>query len=553
MGRKGITWSLIGLLASVLLALNDFVLAGILQSLMSISGVESDSQSELFSELNLGILEISVGIVIVGLVKGIFVFLVNLSSNITKENVNLRLRKLTLFDFLMNKEEKLASTIHTEIGELFPKASMFIFCSVNTIGALLQFGVLVLLMASMAFTETVFALASLFALGITYRAFNRRIVGTAEKVPIAQAELLEQVDCAAKNKTFIHICQTQGREYLNCEKRVDDYYFNSVYSSIFASIAPQLPVVVGMSLVAAIIYGSQQYVSTPVSVLIAFLFLFVRLIQQVSVVVSSVASCLRFLPHFRESCSLYDRVTKEYGDRAFSFKVTGGFSPKSLARNNTPVIDVQGIAYGWNSSKQLFDDFSLKVPAGGVLGILGPSGSGKSTLLRLLLGLSLPTKGKVLIDGQYANDFLEKRYDSIGYAGPDPFLFPGTVRDNIVYGLNYNPTDNEIWEALASSALKETLEKIDRGLGYELGPNGVGLSTGQKQRLSIARAFLRKPKLLILDEATANLDLDTERTIMDYIENRMSDTTVVIVTHRPAVAAKCKQRVDLENLGALAY
>lgn len=179
-------------------------------------------------------------------------------------------------------------------------------------------------------------------------------------------------------------------------------------------------------------------------------------------------------------------------------------------------------------------DISFKTTMGKTVAFVGPSGSGKTTLVKLLVGLYHPMEGKILYNGHPQNEIdLNSLREHIGFVTQDAQLFSGTIRENLLF-VNPKATDAEILDVLHKAACQSLLERADKGLDTVIGEGGVKVSGGEKQRLSIARALLRKPTLLVFDEATSALDSLTEeeigKTIRDVSESR--DHITILIAHR---------------------
>lgn len=190
--------------------------------------------------------------------------------------------------------------------------------------------------------------------------------------------------------------------------------------------------------------------------------------------------------------------------------------------------------YGEQSEKEsVLNNLSLTLSKGKWMGIEGATGAGKSTLLNLLLLLYAPIEGAVLLDGTDCTKISKKWYRSnISVVNQTPFLFAGTVRENMML-VNDKLTVDDIWRALDEVMLTGLVKSSGKGLDMDIGEDGTLLSGGEKQRLAIAIAFAAKKPLIILDEATSNLDVDTERYIRDIIRNKVDNgLTVLSVSHR---------------------
>lgn len=185
-----------------------------------------------------------------------------------------------------------------------------------------------------------------------------------------------------------------------------------------------------------------------------------------------------------------------------------------------------------DGQEMVLENFSLKVPHGTNVAIVGETGAGKSTLVNLVCRFFEPTKGEVLIDGKNANDRSQLwLHSAIGYVLQSPHLFSGTVRDNLKYG-KPDATDEEIMRALKLVSAEFVIEKMDKGLDSDVGEGGGMLSTGEKQLLSFARAIISDPKILVLDEATASIDTLTEKKIQDAIDTVIKGRTSFVIAHR---------------------
>jgi ATP-binding cassette subfamily B protein len=196
---------------------------------------------------------------------------------------------------------------------------------------------------------------------------------------------------------------------------------------------------------------------------------------------------------------------------------------------------------------QVIRNFSLKVPAGSTIGIVGRSGSGKSTLTKLLQGMYTVQLGAVKIDGVDIRE-IDKSHlrSSIGVVLQDNYFFSGSIRSNISM-TKPNATLEEIIYAAKLAGADEFIVKTTRGYDTMLEENAVNLSGGQRQRLAIARALLTNPPILIFDEATSALDPESEQFIRNNLKAIAKDRTVIIVSHRLSIVSGADQILTLEN------
>ena len=197
-------------------------------------------------------------------------------------------------------------------------------------------------------------------------------------------------------------------------------------------------------------------------------------------------------------------------------------------------VRLEGVSFAYQDSGEplVISDLDLTIQAGKTTAIVGPSGAGKSTIADLVMGLIQPDEGRVLVDERPLRAEQRRAWRSkIGYVPQDTFLFHDTVRENLLWA-RPDASDGEIREALRLAAAEDFVSRLPEGMETVLGDRGVRLSGGERQRLALARALLRKPSLLILDEATSNLDSENERRIQSAIEKLHGSMTILIITHR---------------------
>jgi ATP-binding cassette, subfamily B, bacterial MsbA len=189
-------------------------------------------------------------------------------------------------------------------------------------------------------------------------------------------------------------------------------------------------------------------------------------------------------------------------------------------------------AYRDNPQANILSDVSLEVSPGEILALVGPSGAGKTTLVNLILRFFDPTSGRVLIDGHDLRMVkLKSLREQVGIVPQDTLLFGGSVRDNILYG-KLDASDHELIQAARSANAHEFIETLPQGYETIVGERGIKLSGGQRQRIAIARAILKDPAILLMDEATSSLDSESEGQVQEALTRLMQDRTSLVIAHR---------------------
>ncbi len=199
------------------------------------------------------------------------------------------------------------------------------------------------------------------------------------------------------------------------------------------------------------------------------------------------------------------------------------------------LVSFRDVSFSYPNGSEVLHQITFNLKKGKTYAFVGPTGGGKTTTASLIARLYDPTKGTVLLDGHDIRSFsAEERVKRIGFILQDPFLFSGTIRENILYGNEeFRESKNgELKEILHDSGLESLLMRFENGLDTKVDVSGDGISLGQKQLIAFMRAVLRKPDLLILDEATANIDTVTEKLLEDILQKLPVSTTKVIIAHR---------------------
>jgi ATP-binding cassette subfamily B protein len=199
------------------------------------------------------------------------------------------------------------------------------------------------------------------------------------------------------------------------------------------------------------------------------------------------------------------------------------------------------------SERAAISDLSITAKPGEMIALVGPSGSGKSTFINLVIGFLRPQSGTVRIDGRDLSDYDLRSYRQfISVVPQESVLFEASVRDNVIYGLG-SVNEKTLQSALAAANAEEFVAELPEGVDTLVGERGARISGGQKQRLAIARALIRNPRILILDEATSALDSQSELAIQTALDSLMRERTTFVVAHRLSTVRKADQILVLDK------
>lgn len=275
---------------------------------------------------------------------------------------------------------------------------------------------------------------------------------------------------------------------------------------------------------AGVVYVSHALLGVPAAALFLLLFLFARLMPRVTSIPERLQTIAALLPSLAAVCELQARCHAAAEPPASQ--------PRDIRLTDSVRLEGVSFAYGPGTDEPAVSGISLAIPAGATTAIVGASGAGKTTVADILMGLLTPAEGRVIVDGEpLGPECLAAWRSQIGYVPQDTFLFHDTVRANLRWA-RPDATDADLDLALRMAAAADFVQALPAGLETVVGDRGSRLSGGERQRLSLARALLRQPSLLILDEATSSLDSENERRIQTAIADLHQQVTIVIITHR---------------------
>lgn len=239
------------------------------------------------------------------------------------------------------------------------------------------------------------------------------------------------------------------------------------------------------------------------------------------------------------------KVTDELADEERSLE----WGEQSLIKTSTPpALKMVDVGFSYGESQFTLKNITAEIPPYGQVAIVGRSGSGKTTLLHLIGGLIPPVDGELMINGERMSIYKEDDwFDQLSYISQHPYIFSGTIGENIAIGSKVDASSEEVKKAAKQAGIFEMIQTLEKGFNTPVGEAGRGLSGGEKQRLAIARAFLKKPAIILFDEPTIGLDLRTEQILQTSIKQLANHSTVITVAHRLHTIKNADQILFLEK------
>jgi ATP-binding cassette subfamily B multidrug efflux pump len=379
---------------------------------------------------------------------------------------------------------------------------------------------------------TFFAFVPLPMASILVQYFGARIHRRFERIQAMFSDISAKAQENFSGARLIRAFAQEEAEIASFETANREYIKRSLYLvRLMAMLWPTLEFVLGLSLMITLLVGGHEVVSHRISVgqFTAFNVYMVQLTWPmiavgwvVNLFQRGTASVVRIDELLKQRPDIADTPT------ATDIPVTGG-------------IEFRNLTFAYPDAPPVLHDINLRIPAGTSLAIVGPTGSGKSTLVGLVPRLHDAAPGTVLIDGQPVRNFtLAMLRKSIGFVPQETFLFSETIHQNIAFG-RPDASPEQVEEAATIAHISTEILEFPKGFETEVGERGLTLSGGQKQRTAIARAVVRDPKILILDDALASVDTYTEERILSGLKRVMEGRTTIFISHRISTARNADQ------------
>ncbi len=415
-------------------------------------------------------------------------------------------------------------------------------------------GVIGISMIAIAPVTTGIVLLAMLVLGAVTRALGDRILSSAIGLKREWESTNRRLLVSIRNLLLIQIYGTQRLEERKAQSSLVKYRMHFDTYHRVSGIRFALPSFLGIAAVCTIILFSHMSAELVAGALVSYLYLLMRFVQSVSELSKQYSYVVLNKP-------LLDASLGWWRDEARG-RITPNIPLLNLAAHESGPIGwrLRDVTFAYpESAHPVIEGLHLEVAPGGSVMLRGPSGAGKTTVLLLVLGMLEPDAGAIDVRmtragasgaWQPLHEVRNLVLPSIGYVGPESFLIEGTIRENVLYGLHLTTTDDEVGEALRMAEC-DFVQQLSLGMHHRITEQGQGLSAGQKQRIALARALLRKPSALVLDEATANLDSETEERIIRTLKKLKGRVTIIAVTHRDAMMRIADQVVALKGEGRL--
>ncbi|WP_158996756.1 ATP-binding cassette domain-containing protein [Pigmentibacter ruber] len=563
LGKRGLKYLCFAILAAIGIAVVELSISIIIQLLLgSFNFISTPNKIFNYEIPKISLNKVTILLLVVAIVR----FAVQLTTTQTaaflKDYILLKLKRNYVYRILFdeNIKDKNPSTINFTLAEVFTKSSEFVLNFTHFIFMFMQSLFIFFLLFLVAWKEAIVATTGISIIGITIIYINKKVSLFAKQVPNEQKIVNEGIEKIARNFLFIKLMRKREDEFNVTSNALKNYSTKSVSANFFSNLSAQTGPFLGIFLLVFIIIISYSVWHTNSVVLLSFIYLLARFVQSLSILSGYFGNAVIYYPQYKLSLDSINsedffHISKENNSKiSFFGPIKNTKSSENQKQNSitvsdkidSPDITIKEVTFSYPNSNPLFKNLNLNISKGAQIGLIGSSGTGKSTILMLMTGILKPNEGEVIIGGLPAWEYISRNETRIGYVGPEPFLIKGTLKENLSYGLSRKVSDNEIIEALQLVSLSDILN--EKGLDYMLDENFAGLSAGQKQRICLARSILNKPSLMILDEATANLDETNELLIAKVLSNIKNSCTTIIVSHRYGILTYADEIIDIKNI-----
>ncbi|MEW5552552.1 ABC transporter ATP-binding protein [Peribacillus frigoritolerans] len=415
-------------------------------------------------------------------------------------------------------------------GLISEHLSNFVTGIISIVGSMIVLLVLDWKMTLLMFTAIPLSVLILMPLGKKMHKISKGMQDETASFTAVLQQVLTEI-------RLVKASNAEALEYQNGQKGIQKLFqFGLKEAKVQALIAPLMSFVMMALLVLILGYGGMRVSSGALTAgaLVAFIMYLFQIIMPMAQLASFFTQFQKATGATERIISILDSVEEE--------------DAKQPVQNMSHSISVDHLNYSYNNGEQVLKDISFNVEAGKVTAIVGPSGSGKTTLFSLFERFYKPQEGSISIGGISINDFTLLSWRSqIGYVSQESPIVSGTIRYNICYGIDRDITDEELNQVAKMAYADQFISELPNGYDTEVGERGMKLSGGQRQRIAIARAFLRNPKILMLDEATSSLDSKSEKVVQQALNHLMNGRTTIVIAHRLSTVIGSDKIIFLEK------
>ena len=544
-------WITATMINNILIDFNEMLVEN--QRLASLSELTMNDRLKLFSNSLLlrdtaisTVSAVCVALIVVFSAKNISLYIKNITLSIVQYRLIRDLRNklyshfhyLSLSYFNKNKSGELTAVLVNDIDNMRNSLSiMFQKLFVEPINIIILMSLLFIVSTKLALIALlIIPVSGIIIFGISH-SIRRRSARSQAQLAGMTSMIAETIGSMRIVKAFA----TKGFEINRFAKETQKYYKLMIRRDRLRFVSSPVSETFGATIAALLLWVGARDVLVIESIssedFLRFILLLFSLFQPLK-------NLTNVVNELQNGLASADRVFAIMDIKSDIQDVDNAFKVKDL--NSSLSFNDVSFTYG-NKDEKVLNNINFKINKGEIFALVGPSGAGKSTLVDLIPRFYDTLSGSIKIDGKDIKDLELKSLRSLmGIVTQETFLFDDTVKANISYGVE-NISDDEIKNASKAANAHEFIKKLPDGYNTIIGERGVSLSGGQKQRIAIARAIVKNPPILILDEATSSLDSESEKHVQSAIENLMSERTVFVIAHRLSTVHNANKILVLEN------
>ena len=544
-------WITATMINNILIDFNEMLVEN--QRLVSLSELTMNDRLKLFSNSLLlrdtaisTVSAVCVALIVVFSAKNISLYIKNITLSIVQYRLIRDLRNklyshfhyLSLSYFNKNKSGELTAVLVNDIDNMRNSLSiMFQKLFVEPINIIILMSLLFIVSTKLALIALlIIPVSGIIIFGISH-SIRRRSARSQAQLAGMTSMIAETIGSMRIVKAFA----TKGFEINRFAKETQKYYKLMIRRDRLRFVSSPVSETFGATIAALLLWVGARDVLVIESIssedFLRFILLLFSLFQPLK-------NLTNVVNELQNGLASADRVFAIMDIKSDIQDVDNAFKVKDL--NSSLSFNDVSFAYG-NKDEKVLNNINFKINKGEIFALVGPSGAGKSTLVDLIPRFYDTLSGSIKIDGKDIKELELKSLRSLmGIVTQETFLFDDTVKANISYGVE-NISDDEIKDASKAANAHEFIKKLPDGYNTIIGERGVSLSGGQKQRIAIARAIVKNPPILILDEATSSLDSESEKHVQSAIENLMSERTVFVIAHRLSTVHNANKILVLEN------